>query len=370
MGNNNQSRQRQALPDDPQKHVNSVSFWLMGIIVFLIGFVLASQLIIYLIPGASDHLDIPLAEQKFNILKNSDHQYNVVFLGTSRMYRGIDPDIVDAEAKKLGCQIKSYNLGIPGLSSLEQQYLVEQLNTFKNSINTIVIEPYSVPDRTLNQFTSKQRRFFYDWEHIEDVVRDHFSMPNVLGLKVISRDSFFLVYAFIYEQMGVGRLSQLFFPIPEQANETYDFKPSSGFQSIDAVHNDEMTRRRNNFLTRIESFKNKLKQPGITANQGTMNSRYDITMQTVNDINDIKKKPVVLMMPQIAFAQHAKTLEQQLLVSSDKTISVMNLNKPKHYTDLFNIDNWFDESHLNKQGSVILSTLVARHLCAVQEQEK
>jgi len=328
-------------------------------------------LVPYLVPGTASTLDIPLAEQKLSILENNVTQYNVVFLGTSRMYRGIDPDIVDAEANTLGCHIKSYNLGIPGLSTLEQDYLIDRLEQLQTGINTIIIEPYSVPDRTLGQFISEQRRYFYDWEHMADVFRDHFSMPNVSGMKVIGRDTLYLIYGFLYEQAGVGRLSKLFFPTPEQTDHSHEFKPSSGFQSTDEVHDESMTKRREIFLKHIGSFENKIKKSGHnTPTRSIIHSRYDMTAPVISHINNIKKKPVVLMMPQIAFSNNAKVLEQQLLSMPDKQFTVINLNKPAQYTDLFTSDNWFDEAHLNKQGSIVLSKIVARRLCATQGQEQ
>jgi len=196
-------------------------------------------------------------------------------------------------------------------------------------------------------------------------------MPNVSGMKVIGRDTLYLIYGFLYEQAGVGRLSKLFFPTPEQTEHSHEFKPSSGFQSTDEVLNKSMTKRRKMFLKRIQLFEDKIKKSGhSTPTRSIINSRYDITAPVISHIYNIKKKPVVLMMPQIAFVNNARMLEQQLLSMPNKPLTVMNFNKPAQYTDLFNSDNWFDEAHLNKQGSIVLSKIVAQHLCATQGQEQ
>jgi len=52
---------------------------------------------------------------------------DLLFIGSSRVYRGVDPVLFDRLAAERGHELRSFNLGVPNLGGLELAYLLEDL---------------------------------------------------------------------------------------------------------------------------------------------------------------------------------------------------------------------------------------------------
>src|SRR5262245_42385136 len=53
---------------------------------------------------------------------------DIVFVGSSRVEADVDPRLVDAELFAAGRPLRSYNLGVPALTFVEEARLVERLS--------------------------------------------------------------------------------------------------------------------------------------------------------------------------------------------------------------------------------------------------
>ena len=54
-------------------------------------------------------------------------RYDLVFVGSSLVYRSIDPRIIDEELARAGFRVRSYNLGLPGMRPHEANALLRQV---------------------------------------------------------------------------------------------------------------------------------------------------------------------------------------------------------------------------------------------------
>ena len=54
-------------------------------------------------------------------------EYDVVFLGSSQIYRHIDPEVFDALMVEAGHELTSFNMGVPGMAGLETRFVLKQL---------------------------------------------------------------------------------------------------------------------------------------------------------------------------------------------------------------------------------------------------
>lgn len=69
-------------------------------------------------------------------------EYDVVFIGTSRVQRHIDPRIIDRTLAEQGVAVRSYNLGLPKMSALEGAQLIERLHhRCPRRLKLVVLEP-------------------------------------------------------------------------------------------------------------------------------------------------------------------------------------------------------------------------------------
>ena len=111
--------------------------FLLGLIgcCALIGRGLESRIELRLLPGS-------IEEKKHRLFRNHGDEYDLVFVGTSRVLRGFDPSAFDRRMEELGREMKSFNFGLVGLGFLEQVRLVNWiLEQQPDRLKFLVLEP-------------------------------------------------------------------------------------------------------------------------------------------------------------------------------------------------------------------------------------
>ena len=84
--------------------------------------------------------------------------YDVVFVGSSRVYRQLDPRVFDRVAREGGHEVRSYNLGLPGMRWYEALHVVRDLIERRPArLDTIVVEGLD-PDPRLEEHNRTSRR--------------------------------------------------------------------------------------------------------------------------------------------------------------------------------------------------------------------
>jgi hypothetical protein len=71
--------------------------------------------------------EIPLVRDKIEYLARHGDEYDVLFLGSSRMHSHIMPWVFDQVAGENGVPVKSFNAGVAGMRSPEDQYVLEEI---------------------------------------------------------------------------------------------------------------------------------------------------------------------------------------------------------------------------------------------------
>ena len=71
--------------------------------------------------------DLSRGEVKFERYRELAGEADVVFLGSSRTFRGFDPALFDSECERLGLTTASYNFGVHGAFGLDIVHFLERL---------------------------------------------------------------------------------------------------------------------------------------------------------------------------------------------------------------------------------------------------
>jgi hypothetical protein len=107
------------------------------------------------LPGSAAHPS--LLEQKLNYIQTTSDRFDVLFIGTSHVYRGIDHSSFDATVASHGPTVRSLNLGIAGMTLWEMEQLVGALERRGMlGARTVVLEALYVdvnPDNWANDRT-------------------------------------------------------------------------------------------------------------------------------------------------------------------------------------------------------------------------
>ncbi|MEM9134685.1 MAG: hypothetical protein AAGE88_20210 [Actinomycetota bacterium] len=110
-----------------------------SVLAFAATFVVASVAIRLAAPPNPDFAWHPTFSAKVDHLRTTTEHYDVVFVGDSRTYRGIDPVVLDAELDALGCPANTYNLGTLGMSKFEYDHMMEALAATPGGTPEIIV---------------------------------------------------------------------------------------------------------------------------------------------------------------------------------------------------------------------------------------
>jgi hypothetical protein len=358
---------RKSLPEIREPNKNSRKLWkgFASIFVTIASFLVASQIIDSASQRTVSTLDMPALSTKLEDMGQEDGKYDFVFLGSSRVFRGINPTQIEAEARKQACDLRIYNFGIGGMSLIEQKYILNQLYELGIDIGTIFIEPYSVTNLKLDDYIADRRRYFYTWNNLPDLLLDQFTNTDVIPYKL--RNLAYLLFGFAHEKSGVGRLSYLLFPQQPKAQKLWNKPIQKGHIPLDEEYGQIFDSRRKQFALVASKLEKKIEAAALNPMRRTSSgNRFKIVLGVTDEIRRYKIEPAIIIMPHPRQILHSSDLEERLVDDSTETLPIINLNRPDYYSDLFMVENFFDGAHLNRRGAAVLAKYLAPELCALQ----
>jgi hypothetical protein len=92
----------------------------------IIVFLLAAALMAAAIGTITPEPNVPIVTAKVTWFREQGEDFDVLFLGSSRTYRQVIPEMFDTLMTAAGHPVKTYNLGIDGMRPPEDTYVLEQ----------------------------------------------------------------------------------------------------------------------------------------------------------------------------------------------------------------------------------------------------
>jgi hypothetical protein len=74
---------------------------------------------------------VPVVQSKIEYLQDHVNEFDVLFLGSSRMYHQIIPSLFDELLSKQGVAVRSFNIGVDGMRPPEDAYVFDQVRAMK-----------------------------------------------------------------------------------------------------------------------------------------------------------------------------------------------------------------------------------------------
>jgi hypothetical protein len=123
---------------------------------------------------------------KHEWLRAHRDEFDVLFVGTSRTFRGIDPRIVDAELARLGVAgpsgpLRSFNFGIGGMLRFESDFVVDALLAeAPQRLRVVVVEgdPWEPTTDFLRNTWSSRTVYWHDVERTRLAVHSAFLLER------------------------------------------------------------------------------------------------------------------------------------------------------------------------------------------------
>ncbi len=317
-----------------------------------------------------DEPNLGLFGKKVEFLRETHDQYNVLFIGTSSIYRMIDPVVLGEVTAKSGCDVRAYNLGTSKLRLTELRHIRDHLI---GDYDLIVLSPMAASGIRFANWPSSRVQHFSDWEGYTASLIDLWDYPMTKRTPKLAYYSALLSGAFLYRQLGIGRLTGGLDGWPRHGadNATGDVFDGAaildfsrhGFVALDDEPHDQFKRRRHGILNNPGYFENlKITNPDRAQFEGAAAERawrrYQRAMAYFAEF-DI---PILMFLPPMV----ARRTQNEALAdyASAAGMPILNYNRLDQYPQFFDRAKWFDFYHTNKSGAVAVSEMLGRDLCS------
>ena len=348
-----------------------VAFFLIGLMaVFGLNAVMPSE----------ESPDLGQLSKRAEYFTEAYQNYNVLFVGTSSTYRGVDPVLLQEIAAENGCDVRAFNFGIPKLRFTEVRHLQERLTPeMLKSFDLIFLAPMASSKIRPNNWSSDRIQYFSDFRGYWDSLVDIWHTPMVNAVPKQIYYSGLLTGAFAYRQLGIGRLASSFHetPLGSDANQgddafggdaIVDFS-RHGHVALDDEPSEKFAKRGQIIKDRPGYF-DTLKQKSVSLEDFRGSSaeralqRFEWTKDYFPDFDGtfgIFLPPLLTTRGQDAVL--AETAEA-------RGIPVLNYNLMDRYPELFELEHWFDYYHLGRSGAEVLTRLIGEDICPLIDQKK
>lgn len=288
--------------------------------------------------------------------------YDAVVIGSSRVQRGVQPEVLDARLSEPGRPFRSFNLGVAGMKSFEADRVVsEVLAAGSSRLRVLLIEApeWQVDAKPLHMFTAR----FTDWH----------DLPRTgLVLRSIWRSEASLLRKIELSWMHV----RLFFTRLSNYGSHERFGPDSGWsrrveRMADVqgylpleIRRGNAARRRAAFVADPSGYEEVVRRLRRRATRGALSDpartrRYDreSLREQIERIEKAGVTPVYLVPPRtVSTADFAAFAEEGLIPH------LIDLRDPLEYPELFDVENRFDKEHMSIRGAREMSQAIAEQL--------
>lgn len=320
---------------------------------------------------AAADLGFPYVEvfsDKMEHLQTNGDDYDVMFLGTSSFYRNINPRAIDLGLAERGVHVCSVNLAIPGMNVVEADNLFAEIERQRPArLRMVVLEPVLRPLDPENAITERAI-LLHDWRHTR-LALEYAWAPNAEDPDAIM-DSINRARAHLMSYAGrlasLGRIATLIFPNTKEIRKM-GFSPPDfergGFFPLDEEPGDDFRKRYAYFQRRRALLASAMATPNIrSARADTLSERRALYLrELVERVRALEAEPVFLIGPTFLYDKEmAAFLARRDELFAD--VPLLNYVKGYGYEDIFDLDYWFDEMHLNSRGVARLAERIAADL--------
>ncbi|HTF34944.1 MAG TPA: hypothetical protein VK714_14770 [Myxococcota bacterium] len=298
-------------------------------------------------------------------------EYDLVFVGSSSVARGFDPAVFDAALAARGHPLRSFNLGVDGMWSLEADYLIREIvRRQPTRLRWIVIDLFeldpkldSTPESESDVFT--ERGFYWhDAWGLAQVLRRVFAGSG--GLREEAR------LAWVHVRLAAWRLGNLgqgdialasWWAGP--ASEDAGIVQGGGFEALDDLNHPVAGKMRAFYLANAAQYE------GVIATLDERNARPEAPPEAKRaEIREQSERlraaniePLYIIPPIL----RATPSLYGLVKATD--VPVLGFNSPTRYPELYATEHRWDATHLNRAGAQCLSRLLAERLADLLDRE-
>lgn len=318
------------------------------------------------------------------LLYFSEHkdEFDLVFFGASDTHWGLAPEVFDARLRAHGLNVKSFNLGVPGMNGYEIDHLIRrvlEMEPARLEYAVIAWRPWRLETRA----EINQREVW--WHSLAETLVlfrglwiDELALPEKLGFA--HKHGKLALQKFLH--LGLGpELIDFWKNPPGPGQGKWDYLAASGGFEALAPGNAERfwpegPIKRQQFLEGLDVFRARTREQAELVRELESQDREPVpdylatlyprtVYSTVLQVEQLRARgvePIYLIPP-----SHAHDKIQRRLAVEGYLPTLLDFNNPRRFPGLFEIQYRYDDEHFTAEGSAIYTRRVADAVAAVLE---
>jgi hypothetical protein len=281
-------------------------------------------------------------------------EYDVIFVGSSRIERGVVPPVFDAELAARGRPLRSFNFGVAGMEAHEANALMRRMLASEPArLRWVVVELEGWDPVLENENRFKRRAvFWHDAAETWSALRSTAALEAPLAARADLASTHLLHFA--ARLLALGRGPDAVRSLARTAGQTSpDLERWQGFKPY-TESSYRYNPLRKHFLDHPDDYREAIRR--LEDGAGVAASPADVAAvrAQVAMIRRVGRRSVHLVPPSPRavprLAEHVPAL--------------LAFNRPRDYGELFAVDQRFDHEHLTQEGAERFTRLLAARFAA------
>lgn len=326
--------------------------WLLACVAALVG-ILAFAVTGHAVRRAVDAFAPPPAVEEITLKLDwyRDHKDSIdtIFIGTSRIFFSLDPRVFDAATAAAGCPTHSFNMALAGLNFRELLLFMQRIaDDPPPRLKLVLFEPRPSPGRDLEEMMSPRRRLTMDADTLAASIAEGLANPRQ-GDRALEFLGYYLA-GWFYHNLGMGTVSErLIDPKPPESPDQPEWaEDRRGHRPLGLQQDGSVQPHDPRFMEpkRLSGWQKEVAgyRPQT---RNTLHPGWRQMLDAYLDIVDrIPARTVILLPPHAHwFSRAFVKLAQD--VRPDMPIVYFD---PLSHPELYTVDGWYDDGHLNQVG--------------------
>lgn len=328
--------------------------------LFGVGFLTAAALVRSILPWPTEY---GLQAKWEHFVRHKD-EYDAVFLGTSRVFRGVDTPAIEDRLRERGHPLRIFNFGVAGMRAFEEDHVLRRIVALEpQRLRYVFLEggPWS-PRFVFEELTYSSRSVFWHTPRETltalDAVRRMDAAPGEKLRLAATHVDLFLWRLASYGQARI-LLDRLFSDEAGRARRAKALETiavQEGFQAADQHTGRSFMKGREHVLEDPREY-----EAQVALIEPATDSPPPPETVTLAGVRGQRRLAAEhgLRLVYVIQPGYEGTPERVLLQRQGEIETLLDFNRPSRYPELFLLQNRYDEKHLNQRGARVFSTILA-----------
>ena len=309
----------------------------------------------------------PLYISKYDRFFSSTTTYHSVFVGSSRTFRNIDPFVFDSIT-----ELTSFNFGVEEVGCPFNYYLTSKIidSNKSNQIKYLIVELFSpegnLPKELMMDVNQTNKALF--WYEPSDFI---FSLRALAESQSLSNNEKYNeitthLSTLVQSLFKIGHVQRILDSRQKQIHNLYEGKKLDGYYSYDdeiqTMHGDYLVERKEKIRQDLDYFdERKTCSSDIYLSQLAHAPELKFHKNYIEELNKrCEEKGIQLILTlQPRMTKEQCTYFHYFDAKAISTVPVLNYSSSDHYPEYYQIENVFDQGHLNTKGAKLFTTKLA-----------